>query len=414
MTRLIRLAACLLALFSTVGAWAQTPDAETNATSPETTSAPVAHVYVNSGAKILAYSAASNGKLTAVPGSPFNFNISWMRGNGPALFGFEPSSILIDSLSIASNGALKKVATTNPENYWPLGSGCPLAAWAGQEIIIDSSGKSLYNAGQPDDGFCQMNFQSYNIDTNGELTYLGETGPIFDGGNEVDVLGNGKYAYAPECTDFDAPGPHGAQDNNFHAFLVPFQRLSNGELVGSNATYSFPTAPNDSSDPTQPSPGFYCPRTAVTDSTNHMAMVLSAVDENLAEFYGPSVIAIYTADTHGNLTTASSYKTLTTPETGGGAMSFSPSGKFFAVGGAGLEIFHFTGANPMTKYKTILTGNGIGQIFWDNDNHLYALGSNSKGAGMLWVYTVTSTSVTEASGSPYSIANEGSLYVQPL
>jgi WD40 repeat protein len=143
-------------------------------------------------------------------------------------------------------------------------------------------------------------------------------------------------------------------------------------------------------------------------------MVLSAVDENLAEFYGPSVIAIYTADTNGNLTTASTYKTLTIPETGIGSMSFSPSGKLFAVGGAGLEIFHFTGSNPLTEYKTILTGNGIGQIFWDNDNHMYALGSDSKGDGKLWVYTVTATSVTEAPGSPYSIANPGGLHVQPL
>jgi len=56
---------------------------------------------------------AANGKLTAVPGSPFNFNLSLMGANGRYLFGFEPSSVIIDSFSMAANGALKKAATTN-------------------------------------------------------------------------------------------------------------------------------------------------------------------------------------------------------------------------------------------------------------------------------------------------------------
>ena len=94
-------------------------------------------------------------------------------------------------------------------------------------------------------------------------------------------------------------------------------------------------------------------------------------------------------------------------------MRMSPSGKLLAVGGSGLEIFHFNGGSPLTKYKTLLTTDGIGQILWDNDNHMYALGSDAKG-GKLWVYTVTPTSVTEAPGSPYSITNAGSMVVQPL
>jgi hypothetical protein len=45
---------------------------------------------------------------------------------------------------------------------------------------------------------------------------------------------------------------------------------------------------------------------------------------------------------------------------------------------------------------------------------MYALGSDTKGAGKLWVYTVTPTSVTEAPGSPYSITNAGGMVVQSL
>src|ERR1700761_6621601 len=108
MTRLLQLAVCLVALLSMGGALAQAPDAKTDESTSETASKPVAHVYVGTGSQILAFSAAANGKLTSVPGSPFKYNISLMGANGHYLFGFEPSSVIIDSLAMAANGALKK------------------------------------------------------------------------------------------------------------------------------------------------------------------------------------------------------------------------------------------------------------------------------------------------------------------
>jgi hypothetical protein len=409
----IRLAVCLVTLMGTGAAWAQEQGAQTYEIPPVTTAAPVAHVYIGNGNKILAFSAAANGKLTPVAGSPFNYNISLLGSNGHYLFGFEPSSVVIDSLAMAANGALKRTATTNTEDYWPL-TDCPLTYWNGQGLRVDHSGQNLYNAAVSEDVFCEGNFQSYKIDeANGVLTYLGETAPYFDGGTELDILGNNKFVYAPECVDFDAPTAPGADDNNFHPGIVVYQRSSNGKLVGSNATYTFPTAPNDNSDPYQPSPGFYCPITAATDPTNHIAMLLGAIDQNLADFYGPLVIATYTADANGNLTTTSTYKNMPAAETGGGRMRMSPSGKLLAVGGQGLEIFHFNGGSPAKKYELLLPNDNIGTILWDTDNHMYALGSDAKGA-KLWIYTVTPTGVTEAPGSPYSIANAGSMYVQPL
>jgi len=67
MTRSIRLAVCLAALLSTGGALAQAPDAQTDENAVETTSSPVAHVYIGSGNQISAFSAAANGKLTPIP-----------------------------------------------------------------------------------------------------------------------------------------------------------------------------------------------------------------------------------------------------------------------------------------------------------------------------------------------------------
>src|ERR1043166_10236890 len=76
----------------------------------------------------------------------------------------------------------------------------------------------------------------------------------------------------------------------------------------------------------------------------------------------------------------------------------SPSGKFLAVGGTGgLRIFHFNGANPITKLTGSLTASSVDQLFWDKANHVYAI---SRSNGKLYVFTVTSTGAKQAPGSP--------------
>ena len=89
----------------------------------------------------------------------------------------------------------------------------------------------------------------------------------------------------------------------------------------------------------------------------------------------------------------------------------SPSGKLLAVGGsAGLQVFHFNAAAPITHDTGLLTAKPIDQFFWDNANHLYAI---SRAAGKLYVFTVTPTGATQAAGSPYSIAHPQNIIVQP-
>lgn len=99
-------------------------------------------------------------------------------------------------------------------------------------------------------------------------------------------------------------------------------------------------------------------------------------------------------------------------------MSISPTGKLPAVGGGGFEeygpkgfqIFHFNGASPITHYSGVLQSSHlISQFGWDKYNHLYVLGD-----GYLFVYTVTSTSIKEATGSPYSIPEASSVIVLDL
>jgi hypothetical protein len=52
----------------------------------------------------------------------------------------------------------------------------------------------------------------------------------------------------------------------------------------------------------------------------------------------------------------------------------------------------------------------VDQMFWDNTKHLYAI---SRSAGKLFVYTVTSTGVKAAPGSPHAIAKPQNIIVLP-
>jgi hypothetical protein len=72
--------------------------------------------------------------------------------------------------------------------------------------------------------------------------------------------------------------------------------------------------------------------------------------------------------------------------------------------GNGIQIYNFNGAGPLTPYKTLLNGTPIDQVAWDSSNHMYAI---SQSTNTLYVFTVTSTSVTQDTawsiGSPFKM-----------
>jgi hypothetical protein len=87
------------------------------------------------------------------------------------------------------------------------------------------------------------------------------------------------------------------------------------------------------------------------------------------------------------------------------------SGKLLAVTGSnGIEIFWFNGASPMKAYKTLLSGVDIEHAYWDNANYLYAISQDKR---RLYVFTVTTTSTSQAPGSPHSITGPQNIIVQP-
>ena len=101
-----------------------------------------------------------------------------------------------------------------------------------------------------------------------------------------------------------------------------------------------------------------------TDSTDHVASALEDYSNDLGEIVGNDVLATSLSDSHGNLTTKSTYENMPTTDLSPiTTMSISPSGKVLAAGGQGFQVFHFHGSSPITKYTGLLQPHAT---FWSS------------------------------------------------
>jgi len=174
--------------------------------------------------------------------------------------------------------------------------------------------------------------------------------------------------------------------------LVGFQRASSGELQSIQFTETDPPLPNNYWASAAPD---------ASPTGNYLAVQLYPGDS------GPSYLGSYTVDSKGNISTTNTTSNM--PILTGDSTTFSPSGGLLANWGAlngGLELYHFNGAAPFTPYQQLLNGVTIQQVVWDSSNHLYAISNSSN---MIYVFTVTPTSVTE--DSSYSIGSPNSVVV---
>jgi hypothetical protein len=359
-------------------------------------SAPVAFIYVasnpNAGKHVVnAFAAAANGKLTVVPGSPFKADIGDMAVNGKYLFGSTSSSKYIAQFLIQPNGALQWTRSTNIVQHDQPGCNGVLGS-----LVLDHTGATIYDEVLDFDNCGSNVAQSFKIEKpSGVLKYLGNDRDLDLFGGPLSFIGNNVYAYGAEC-DF------------FVGLYVPtirgFQRQSDGLLTSVNISAPAP--------PVRRAQDLFCPALTAADPTNHVAISFQAIDTNTSGPDGLPQLATYTADNAGNLSTTSTYKNMPTTNVGlVFDLKMSPSGKLLAVAGLnGLQIFHFNGSNPITHYTGLITTADIEQCHWDNSNHLYAL---SSGGNKLYVFTVTPTSVSQVTGSPYAVKGPFTLVVQP-
>jgi 6-phosphogluconolactonase (cycloisomerase 2 family) len=386
MIRHLTFIACLSLVLTTTAACTQVASAATN-------NSPVAYVYVaganGSSNEIVAYSAAANGKLSPVTGSPFPDNVSFMAANGKYLMAANAAKPDIDSFKIASDGALTFASSIN---YQKHDFGCGYAG----PVFFDLTGATLYVMEYDGSNACANTvYASYAVaSATGGLKYLGtdNTG-VFPGSYyAASFIKNDVYGYTAE------------DDSCMYYAFYGFKRKSNGLLTSFNVKANYPPPPAGVR--------AYVPNMSAADATNHLAITMQPANPPGCAS-GPLQLASYTADASGNLKTTNTYKNMpATLIANASDMKISPSGKLLAfAGGEGLQIFHFNGASPITHYTGLLTTDPIDQMFWDNNNHLYAI---SHTGNALYVFTITPTGHQQAPGSPYAISSPQDIIVQPL
>jgi hypothetical protein len=386
----LNLALCMSLSLSTQ-AFAQTASAPIDEhTQASPGSSPAAYVYVSSTVsgggthEIKAFAAAPNGKLTSVPGSPFQENVTDMAVNGKYLFAVSGNGIDFETYRIEPNGALHYTTTDNFSQSVDCDHLGPL--------FLDHTGASLYDLESNASGCANNTYESLAIEKpTGELKDMGNSSANNWLSVPASFIGNNVYAYSASCIA------------DLYWGIFGFERGSDGLLT---------QIPINAKPPTPPAGYFYCPSLAAADPTDHVAISMQLVNDETFVPEGPARLATYTADAKGLLSSASTVGNM--PETSVASVkdiNMSPSGKLLAVGGTGgLQIFHFNGSDPIKSYTGLLTKDEIDQFFWDNQNHLYAI---SRTANKLFVFTITPTSYSEAPGSPYSVNQPQNIIVQP-
>ena len=353
---------------------------------PVLSSAQVAQVYVSTPSGIAVYNAASDGKLTAIKGSPFHTTAGQVSDslvlNGNYLFAIAPGPTNfftnIDSFLIESSGAIKFLSTTNTIPHVKNHNGYVLS------LFSDKTGSTVY-AGVEGQGTANLPFLSYSVEKEtGELNYTGQIQSDLAIPFPLAFSGSNHYAYGAGCSE-----------------LKGFERLSDGVLIYGHGG-PLP----------EPAPGtdFCAVQNPASDATDHVVFV---VDPLGGKDSRPQ-LATYSVESEGRLTTSSTYRNM--PRVAVGTVSsiqLSPEGNLLAVGGTlGLQIFHFNGSKPISALTGLLnkTHAQFSDFHWDKHNHLYAIDrANQK----LYVYTVTPWSVVQAPGSPYTL-NAYDLAVQNL
>jgi hypothetical protein len=434
MKRLIRLAFCLVAVLSTGAAFAQDPDAQTDQNAPETASAaaaPVALVYVQTTPGVVVYSAAANGTLTEVKGSPFK--VSGQMEDISGKFLISVGDTILHVYSIASNGAIgKQISQINTASYG--GSEC--GGTSGQGSVLDHTGKYLY---------VQLNtlnkcaaWQTYRLDSDGYLQFLGHTESYqlldtsYDGIQVVastvpTISSNDKFQYGV----FDISAIF---DANFCLSSDQCPSLSayktSGGMLEQSSSFS-------EKDPVAESGFRFIPwswNSPRADNDGHLAVLMTEADDGGSYENSMLQVASYTINpSTGALTSTNTYLKMpivqvswqpysTVPgpadrapdpadcyvycngeySLGPFAMAMSPAGNLLAIAGpmaGGLQMFHFNGAAPATAYGGYFYIWPIDQLMWDSNDHLYALDYTFNN---LTVFTVTPTS-NKQTGSPYSL-----------
>jgi hypothetical protein len=376
----------------------------------------VSRLYITTSAGINVYNVSSAGKLTLVSGSPFKGTSGLAIGTAGSHF-VTIGTTYIHSYAVTSTGAIgSQVSQINSALYTAAECGTTAGGsmdHTGQEVYVQTAGAGWNTTGE---GICN-GLQTFKVNsTTGVLTFNGATEFGF----------NDRSVGIPATSLTLAP-------NNAHAYNTTEVRMSCGGSI--NGFYrdsygSLYSAPFNLTGPSLPGleyggGGFDWSLNSnmAADATNHLAVsVFQDVYAPCDGTIGPPQLASFTVDYYGNLVSTNKGTNMPTSDVNPTSLSISPGGNLLAVGSyggsayyssitAGLQVFHFNGASPITKYSAVLTTAPIDSVAWDKSNHLFAISKSSK---KLYVYTITPTTIVQASGSPYTINSPSTLFAKPL
>jgi len=374
----------------------ETPEFALRTTSTPAKNPAVAYLYVSQQPntpgpnQVSGLTVHENGALSPIEGSPFSEDIGAMAVNGKYLFGATTDNLYLNSYTIEPNGALRfSIANDLTKITGDTSDGIE------EYMVLDHSGANLYNFRYEG----SQAFYSFAINkTTGALTLTRGKQLGFDSdlSGWITFGANNKYVYS-------------TVNGEYEQSLYDFERATDGALLPGTA------GPENGFPIPAPRTGeHFIPMAVAADPSNHVAVSMQREEWNGSpgDTIGEQQLATYTADAKGNLTTTSGWKNMPTVNVGDLTwMRMSPSGKLLAVSGSrGLQIFHFNGREPITSYATLVPNVSFGDVRWDDNNHLFAAGSNGK----LYVFTITPTGITQAPGSPIAIPGAQSLTVQPL
>jgi hypothetical protein len=358
----------------------------------ETTAAAVADVYVQVKTGVNVYTETAAGKLTLVNGSPFKISgqMEGITGNNLLSVG----TTVLHSYKIASNGAVgEQLSSINTAAYDSEDCG----PTTGNKAALDHSGKYFYvqlSGSGGGDGCGWNDWQSYQIGTNGDFTFLG---------NDYSNAGENIGTTALTLDSSDMYGYAFSQEIGGNSDFSPFTRLSNGSL-----TYNSSFGENDPK--FDPSLGYYLlPFMATADPHEHLAVLMGQCLNNGDESCDPTgknaQLASYTISTStGSISSSNTednipYLDVASPN----GMDMSYDGKFVAIiGNSGFQVFNFNGAALATKLSPLkLSGVPFDQVAWDKAEHLFAL---SYKTAKLYIFNVSKEEGVAEIGAPISVS----------
>lgn len=325
-------------------------------------------------AGIYAYSVGSDGSLTAVSGSPFAAaGAGSMVVNGSELYAANTGGAIV-TYSMGSNGALTQTSSLNVAGDAPGGGGPT------QVFTNGASGQMLYDYYINDSDNA---FQNFSVDA-GKLTFVSDTAAYLSAG-ALAFTANGQYGYTTGCY-------HGTPD------MEAYEVASNGTLAVSwNPQASGGNPPQPVGAQIE-----YCPGGAAVSGNNYV--VLAETPNNDMTPTGPTELYVYTIDSaNGSLSTTQNASAGVASGVGStvSTYAFDPTGAWLAVSGAnGIAIFSFSNGVLAQTGTAPISDTPITQLAWDNNGHLFGLGTVYQSATKLYVFNVAKGVPTAAPGSP--------------